>query len=146
MNIKSLSGSLCLSGGALAVLLTLTACRNGSPASGSPAEAAKTYLTYAYEKNYEQFANTFVFSSDSIEAGRHEANVRAVKELLDEKGEEFYVSMDSVSQIRILSEKIDETGDRAEVTLETVCKGGLRDTTVHELVKREDGWKFYENK
>lgn len=143
MRIKSLSGILLAGGMALTVL---TACRNGSPKADSPAQAAKTYLTYAYERNYGQFADAFVFSSDTVEAGRHEANVRAVQELLNEKGNEFYVSMDSVSQINILSEKIDESGTRAEVTLETVCHGGMRDTTTHELVRREDGWKFYEDK
>lgn len=144
--MKSLSGLLSLSGLTLVALTALTACRNGSSEADSPAEAAKTYITYAYERNYGQFANAFVFSSDTIEAGRHAANVRAVQELLEEKGDEFYVSIDSVSQINVLSEKIDENGTRAEVWLETVCRGGLRDTTPYTLVKREDGWKFYEDK
>lgn len=145
--MKSFSGLLSLSGLTLVALTALTACHNAdTPKAGSPAEAAKTYMTYAYEKNYGQFANAFVFSSDTVEASRHEANVRAVQELLEEKGEDFYVSMDSVSQINILSEQIDETGTRANVTLETVCRSGMRDTTVHGLVKGGDGWKFYEDK
>ena len=81
-----------------------------------------------------------------VEPDRHDANVRAVKEILDEKGDEFYLPTDSVAQIRILTEDIDETGQRAKVTLETVCHGGRRDTTVHDLVKTGAEWKFIEVK
>lgn len=132
--------------GCTAALVLLTACHNGASKTGSPAKAAKTYMGYAYNRDFEQFANAFIFASDTMEAGRHEANVRAVKEILDEKGDEFYVAMDSVSEIRVLAEKIDETGTRAKVTLETVCRGGKRDTTTHDLVKVGDGWKFFEDK
>lgn len=123
-----------------------TACGDGTPKPGAPGKAAKAYLTYAYERNYDAFANAMVFASDSVEPGRHAANVRAVKEILDEKGDEFYVSIDSVKQINVLSEVLDESGLRAEVMLETVCRNGLRDTTAYELVKREDSWKIYQEK
>ncbi|MDE5735862.1 MAG: DUF4878 domain-containing protein [Bacteroidales bacterium] len=132
--------------GCAAALLPLTACHNGAPKAGSPTKAAKTYMTYAYNRDFEQFANAFIFASDTMEADRHEANVRAVKEILEEKGESVYVAMDSVSDIRVLAEELDETGTRAKVTLETVCRGGKRDTTTHDLVKVGDDWKFYEDK
>ena len=127
-------------------LVLLTACRNDEPKTGSPGKAAQTYMTYAYERDFEQFANAFIFASDTVEPDRHDANVRAVKEILDEKGDEFYLPTDSVAQIRILTEDIDETGQRAKVTLETVCHGGRRDTTVHDLVKTGAEWKFIEVK
>lgn len=128
-----------------AIALT-AACRNGASKAGSPGKAAQTYMTYAYERDFERFADTFVFVSDTVEADRHAANVRAVKEILEEKGEAFYVAMDSVSEIRVLTEDIDGTGTRAKVTLETVCRGGMRDTTTHDLVKVGKDWKFFEDK
>lgn len=137
---------LFIMGGAAVLLALLTACGNGTPKAGAPGKAAKTYMTYAYNRDFEQFANAFIFASDTMEADRHEANVKAIKEILDEKGNEFYVAMDSVSEIRVLAEEIDETGTRAKVTLETVCRGGMRDTTTHDLVKVGKDWKFYEDK
>ncbi len=132
--------------GCTAAAALLTACHNGTPKGGSPGKAAQTYMGYAYNRDFEQFANAFIFASDTMEADRHEANVRAVKEILEEKGEAAFVAMDSVSDIRVLAEDLDETGTRAKVTLETVCRGGMRDTTVHDLVKVGNDWKFYEDK
>lgn len=120
-----------------ALLFVISSCGGAS----TPGEAAKKYIEYVQNGEYEKFVDGIAFN-EKMDAAKVKEEKDALNAIMKEKVSKDIEKKQGIKKIEILSEEVSEDGNTAKVLLKQTYGNGEVKEETSDMIKQDGVWKM----